>query len=127
MKVRFLTPRAGKESPGSDPSLGFILGKPYLVFDILFRPDGRSPQVTIRRESDGLPCLVELHWVNVIDSAIPPGWCFVDHGNGYHSLRPKEFTGDFWDRYHGDDSEEAEAEFELVAQKIAAFHAGEMI
>lgn len=124
MIVRFSPPNID-EVPITDPRRSFIVGKTYLVFGILFRPGGHPPMVAIRRESDGLAGLVESQWIIVMDAAIPPGWCFVDHGNGSHSLLPNEFTGDFWDRYHGDYSEAAEAEFELVAHKIAAFHAGE--
>ena len=123
MIVRFSPPDIGKV-PIADPRRSLIVGKTYLVFGVTFQPGGRPPVITVTHESDGLAMLVELFWFSVVDSDIPPEWCFVDHGNGFHSFRPKEFLGDFWSRYHGDYSEEAEAEFELVAQKIAAFHAG---
>ena len=78
--------------------------------------------VTVRRDSDGTPVLVEIRCFSFIETAIPTGWRFFDFGNGSYALEPEEFAGDFWDRFHDADPN-AESTFGRVMQKLDAFHA----
>lgn len=78
--------------------------------------------ITVQRDSDGTPVLVELHCFDVVDPAIPSDWCFSDFGCGSYSVEPKEFGGEFWDRFHDGDPQ-AEKTFERAVEKLKAFHA----
>ncbi len=116
MKVKFVRLRT-PESGVDDSS--FELGKVYLVFGIQFQPGGRSPLVTVQRDTDKTPVMRELQYFEVVDSTVPDEWCLFDFGGGVYRLEPKEFGGDFWDRFH-DADEDAEKTFERVAEKINA-------
>lgn len=66
--------------------------------------------------------MFDMNIFDIIDPKIPSDWSMIDQGQGYYSLSPNEFSGDFWDRFHDGDSE-AEKTFERVVEKIKAFHA----
>ena len=109
----------GYGGEGPDPS--FTLGKEYIALDVLFLPDARPTLVTVQRDSDATAVMLELKFLDIVDPEIPADWCLVDLGNGRYSMRPKEFCGDFWDRFH-DGEPEAERLFERVVDKLKAFH-----
>jgi hypothetical protein len=115
MKVLYSTAR--KE--GDDPS--FTLGASYLVLGVRFQT-GVAPVIVVSRDSDGIPVLAELRYFDVEDPSIPGDWCFFDFGDGFYALEPKEFTSDFWSRFHDGDSV-AEKTLQQVVEKIRAFHA----
>lgn len=117
--ARYARARAYKGS-GVDPS--FTLGKMYLALGVQLQPTGRPAMIVVQRDSDGTPSLVELQYFDVVDPVIPSDWCFFDFGNGHHCIEPKEFGGDFWDRYHDADPV-AERTFDRVIEKLKAFHA----
>jgi hypothetical protein len=119
MKILFAATRAHK-GQGLDPS--FTLGNTYLVLGVHFEGKNCSAMVSIQRDDDGTPVLAELCYFSILDSAIPPDWHFFDFGDGFYALQPKEFGGDFWDRFHDADLE-AEKTFEQAVKKLEAFHA----
>ncbi len=118
MKVLYARPR-GYKGQGDDPS--FTLGMTYVALDVRFQPEGRPAMITVQRDSDGTPVLVELQCFDVVDSAVPNDWTFLDFGNGRYAIAPREFVGDFWDRFH-DENPEAEKTFEQVKEKLMTFH-----
>jgi hypothetical protein len=123
MKVKYskiVRPKSDYIVP--DSSRSFTLGKIYFVFGILFQPKDQPTMVTIRCDADETPALLELDCCSIVDSSIPNDWCFFDFRNGFYALRPKEFGGDFWDRFHDADPE-AEETFEQAVKKLEAFHA----
>ncbi|APG31155.1 hypothetical protein [Granulibacter bethesdensis] len=101
--------------------LDFTIGKIYPILGILYRSDGRPIMLTLQRDSDGTPVLMEMKFFQFVDHSVPDGWGFFDFGNGSYSLEPQEFSGDFWDLYHDADPN-AEAIFEKVLKKIEDFH-----
>ncbi|WP_051376853.1 hypothetical protein [Burkholderia sp. WSM2232] len=119
MKAQYSRARPYK-GHGSDPS--FTLGDTYLVLGVRFQPEGRPTMITVQRDSDRTPVLVELHCFDVVDPAIPGGWCFSDFGCGSYRVEPKEFGGKFWDRFHDGDPE-AKKTFERAVEKLKAFRA----
>lgn len=114
MKVRYTRTRA-YEGQGTDPS--FTLGNTYLVLGVRFQSDDRPIMITVQRDSDRTPVLVELQCFDVVDPAIPSDWCLFDFGGGCYSVEPSGFGGDFWDRFHDADSE-AEKTFMRVIEKL---------
>ena len=118
MKIKYIRARA-YEGQGVD--LNFTLGKTYLVLGVRFQSKERPTMVTVQRNSDKTPVLIELQCFDVIDTAIPSDWCFFDFGDGFYSVEPKEFGGDFWDRFHDGDPE-AEKTFMRVIAKIESSH-----
>ena len=115
MKVLYSTAR----NDGVDPS--FTLGSSYMVLGVRFQT-GSAPMIVVRRDSDGTPVLAELRYFDVQDSSVPADWGFFDFGDGFCALEPREFSGDFWDRFHDGDTE-AEKTFERVVEKLKVFHA----
>ncbi|MFJ2994838.1 hypothetical protein [Pandoraea sp. NPDC087047] len=77
--------------------------------------------ITVQRDSDSTPVLVELQCFDVVDPAVPNDWTFLDFGSGRYSIAPREFGGDFWDRFH-DENPEAEKTFEQVIERLKIFH-----
>jgi hypothetical protein len=130
MMVRYVRER-GYKGGGRDPLL--TIGKTYPVLGIVFRPAPYAAQVCIctdtdaedhstgRPYSDGGPGLFDLNLFDVVDSRVPPDWLMSDHGRGYYRLDPREFAGDFWDRFH-DASPEAEKTFEQIIERLKVFH-----
>jgi len=118
MKVRFVRPRT--PDSGEDDS-SFELGKIYLVLGIQFQPAGPSPMVTIQRDTDKTPVMRELQCFEVVDTTVPDEWCLFDFGDGVYCLEPKEFGGNFWDRFH-DAEDDAERIFELVVERLGALN-----
>lgn len=118
MKVRYARPRDYK-GQGDDPS--FTLGKTYVALGVRFQPEGRPAMITVQRDSDSTPVLVELQCFDVVDPAVPNDWTFLDFGSGRYSIAPREFGGDFWDRFH-DENPEAEKTFEQVIERPKIFH-----
>ncbi|MGO4330130.1 hypothetical protein [Cupriavidus sp. M-11] len=106
---------------GDDVDPSFTLEKEYLALGVLFFPDGRPALVTLQRDSDAIPVVIELRYLDVIDPVIPADWCLFELGDGRYGVRPKEFGGDFWDRYH-DGEPHAGKLFEQVVDKLKAFH-----
>jgi hypothetical protein len=105
----------------TDPNAGLTLGHTYMVFSIDFSPNGEI-KITVRADDDGTPCLKLLQMFNIVDSRIPPDWCFSGRKGSYYYLEPKEFSGDFWERYHDADPS-AEKIFDEVLKKLDSFHA----
>jgi hypothetical protein len=123
MKVKYSKiVRPKREHVVPDPSRSFTLGKTYLVFGILFQSESHQTMVSVRRDSDETPVLLELSYCSIVDSSVPADWYFSELSNGFYTLQPKEFEGDFWDRFHDADPE-AEKIFEQVVKKLEAFHA----
>jgi hypothetical protein len=130
MVIRYVRER-GYKGNGRDPLL--TIGKAYIALGIVFRPAPHASQVCICTDTDGRgrlqgeayadggPGLFDLNCFEVVDPRVPPEWSMLDHGNGFYRLDPTEFTGDFWDRYHEADPN-AEATFEFILSKLAAFH-----
>jgi hypothetical protein len=118
MKVKYTRARAyqGQEV---DPS--FTLGYTYLVIGVRFQPEGRPTMITVQRDSDKTPVLVELRSFDLVSAAIPNDWFFFDFGDGGCSVEPKEFGGDFWDRFHDADPEAEKILVRTIA-KIESFH-----
>ncbi|WP_157221591.1 hypothetical protein [Herbaspirillum sp. YR522] len=119
MKVRYARLRDYK-GQGDDPS--FTIGKIYIALGVRFPPEGRSVMITVQRDSDSTPVLVELQYFDVIDPAVPNYWNFLDFDSGSYSIAPREFGGDFWDRFHDADPD-AERTFRQVIKRIEVFHA----
>ena len=120
MIVRYSKER-GYQGEGKDPNI--TLGRSYLVLGITFRPDGYSNLITIQSDSSGTPSLFDLDCFEVLDAALPSGWCFFELGRGrYYRLEPKEFGGEFWDIFNDTDDENAEQVFAEVVRKLRAFH-----
>lgn len=119
MKLRYARPRDYK-GLGDDPS--FTLGKTYVALGILFQPEGRPAMVTVQRDSDSTPVLVELQYFDVVAPAVPNDWNFLDLGGERYSIEPREFGGDFWDRFH-DANPEAEKTFEQIIERLKILHA----
>jgi hypothetical protein len=115
------TRERGYKGSGVDRSL--TLGKKYIVFGIDFRPNSLEypTKLGLISDSDGTPCLFELNFFDVVNEEIPPDWVFTHLGDGYYRLCPKEFTGDFWDRFHDADTL-AEEEFQEVRKKLEKFY-----
>lgn len=131
MMVRYARER-GFKGQGHDPLL--TIGRSYLVLGVVLRPVPYPTQICILTDadsgghfdgkpySDGGPGLFDMNVFDIADSSIPSGWSMLDQGQGYYSLSPNEFGGDFWDRFHDGDSE-AERTFEQVVKELEVFHA----
>ncbi len=77
--------------------------------------------INLPADSDGDPIVVESIHLDFIDEQVLEGWVFRKLGNGYLDFQPKEFCGDFWDKFHDDDAD-AEKVYQDVVNKIYAFH-----
>jgi len=77
--------------------------------------------VTIQRDTDKTPVMRELQCFEVVDTTVPDEWCLFDFGDGVYCLEPKEFGGNFWDRFH-DAEDDAERIFELVVERLGALN-----
>ncbi|MDR5856737.1 hypothetical protein P9239_05760 [Caballeronia sp. LZ062] len=133
MMVRYARER-GFKGQGCDPLL--TLGRIYLVMGVVIRPAPYQVQVCILTDtdpgdhrdgkpySDGGPGLFDMNFFDIADVDVPPDWSMIDQGKGYYTLSPKEFGGDFWDRFHDGDSR-AETTFEQVLKRLEVFHSGE--
>jgi hypothetical protein len=131
MIVRYVRER-GYEGSGPDPLV--TLRETYIVLSVLWRPAPYPHQICIPSNvgdinrkicvpfSDGGPGLFDMVFFDFVDYRIPPDWLMVDYGSGYYKLEPKEFSGDFWDRYHDADPS-AEEIYDYVLRKIECFHA----
>ena len=126
--IRYVHKR-DRKSEDKDPSL--TLGKTYLVFGVTFRPNSlqQPTLVSILRDSDETPALFEIQFFDIVNEHLPDNWIFYPFKHfgvspGYYELSPKEFTGDFWDRFH-DSDEQAEKIFQQVKKKLEQFHAVE--
>ncbi|KAA8734857.1 hypothetical protein F4V57_03610 [Acinetobacter qingfengensis] len=103
---------------------GFTFSKKYLCFGIQFNEYLQTTEVSVRRDSDGTPSLVEIEKFEIIDSKIPPDWqvSFYQHGDNVRTfIEPREFDGDFWELYHDGDPK-ADALFEEVYARLCQFH-----
>ena len=118
MIVRYMRER-GYGGGGKDPLL--TIGSEYAIISLAFRSDGHPNQISVICDDDGTPGVFDYSCFDVIDPQLPNEWCFVHLSDQYQRLTPKEFMGDFWDRYHDGDVE-AEAVFSAVAKRIEAFH-----
>jgi len=70
---------------------------------------------------------LEFEYFDILDNRIPDGWIFHYFPEIGSVIAPQEFTGEFWDRFDGEDGtyaeqEEAQALFKEVVNKIYAFH-----
>lgn len=100
------------------------LNKNYIVLSMYMSPNDIYPEVTIRRDEDGVPVLFSLEFFDVIQSDIPDDWCLFElssEDKGYYSLEPKKFAGDFWDEYH-DGVEKADKLFEDVYENLCKMY-----
>lgn len=113
------TKERGYKGLYKDPHM--TLGKKYIVFGILIRPNSLQypTQITLLSDSDQTPCQFELNCFDMVDEAIPKDWVFTHLGSGYYRLCPKEFIGDFWDRFHEADKS-AEKTFQVVYKRLEA-------
>ena len=98
-----------------------VLGITFLERRIFNGIESKETYLTILRAIDQYPCMFNIKNFEIIDQKIPEGWVFYQFLNGAYSLKPKEFTGDFWDNFH-DSEPEAEKTFELVYKKLMEFH-----
>lgn len=114
MRVKYARPRANE---GQVMDASFELGNTYLVLGIQFQSENRPVMITVQRDTDKTPVMRELECFDVVDAAIPSEWCFFNFGDGCYRLEPREFGGDFWDRFH-DAEHEAEKTFQRVVEKI---------
>lgn len=118
MKVKYVTARPYK-GKGSDPS--FTFGRTYLVLGVRFKGATELTEIIVRRDSDAAPVLAELRHFSVVDPAVPPEWGLFSLADGSYALEPKEFSGEFWNRYH-DGEPEAENVFERIWGDVQDFH-----
>ena len=114
MIVRFSRKR---EYKGEEPDPSFTLGKNYLVFGIWFRAENKLTMVSIERDSDLTPVLVELQYFDIVDNRISDGWLIESYSDYGYTVKPQEFKGDFWDFYHDADPS-AEAIYAQVKKKL---------
>jgi len=113
------TKERGYKGAGQDPSL--TLGAKYIVFGMNIRSDGRPNTVSVLCDDEQYPVIFDISFFDVVDPNVPDGWCFLQLTEDIYRLCPKEFTGDFWDRFH-DGEKRAEAVFDKVVKKMEAFH-----
>jgi hypothetical protein len=121
MIVKYVKER-GYQGEGKDPHL--TLGKEYIAITVDF-PPGKRPEISKQSDCDGTPGLQPIEFFEIIDSSLPENYCFKVYENGFASLQPVEFKGDFWDRYHDGDLE-AEKLFEQVMTRLKKFHGWEV-
>lgn len=114
MIVQYVKER-GYVGQGLDPL--YTLGKKYIVLSVGFYEFDRPVSFTILSEDDNTPSLVSSEYFELITNEVPNGWVLTQHGNGFFSLRPHEFTGTFWDDFNEGDSD-AEKTFERVYSKL---------
>ena len=119
------------------------LGKDYLVLGVglerktYSNGTKKEPYVCIQEDDDDYPCLFELSFFEVVDPRVPDGWSFSRSEDGAYYLEPKEFEGDFWEKFHngepneiekilrkhrGEEDMDAQRIFKEVVKKIKGFH-----
>ena len=96
----------------------------YNVFGIDFFLEKTNQEIMISIYSDihDSPVLEQFKNFEIVDSRIPSDWIFrkSKYINTFF-IQPKEFSSDFWDKYHDGDPE-AEKIFQEVERKIKLFH-----
>lgn len=86
------------------PHTGWLVqDKLYVVLGLQFSFEESNPKVCIKSEDNDTPIIVDIDEFEIAHSNIQENWVFISHQNGFFSLRPKEFTGDFWDDFHDAD------------------------
>lgn len=104
---------------GHDPS--FTLGNSYLVIGVDFIPLAQACMISVPRDSDGTPVLIDMQYFEVENAEIPPHWSFHTSKGGGYSICPDDFIGDFWDRFHDGDLA-AEKLYADVLKGLIEFH-----
>lgn len=115
MIVRYTRDR-GYEGTGKDPYLTF--GKDYVVFFIDFTAP--SPMVAVLCP-DGDAAMFDLRYFDILDSRIPPEWCFGRFGEGLHALMPEEYFFKSLNLY-SDRNEVEDLIFQKLRRKLERFH-----
>ena len=121
MKYREIPIMEGREveyfsDERKDPHL--TLGKIYDVISLdLPRHPDETGKLVVRCGKDNYPGLWNLSNFEIVDYNIPSDWVLDMSHLDWISLYPREFGGDFWDKFH-DGDEAAEALFEQVYQRI---------
>lgn len=101
------------------PRTGWLIkDKSYVVLGLQFSCENGNPNVCIKSEDNDTPIIVDIEEFEIVSPNISKDWTFVNHQNGFFSLRPQEFMGDFWDNFH-DSDERAEMIFWEVYDKLS--------
>lgn len=95
-----------------------VKNKLYIVLGISFNQNDSYPQITIKTEDSDTPAIFSLVDFDIIDAKIDTNWVFIIHTNTNYSIRPIEFSGDFWDKFHDADPN-AEKVFWQVYNELA--------
>ncbi|CAI3142959.1 hypothetical protein MWMV17_MWMV17_02279 [Acinetobacter calcoaceticus] len=102
----------------------FTIGKRYICFGVQFNEYRNETKVSVRRDSDGTPVIVEISKFEVINPSIPEGFeisFYKQEDTTNTTIEPKEFSGAFWDDYHDGDPK-MEKLFKDTYTKICKFH-----
>ncbi|MEI5719358.1 hypothetical protein WBV54_17055 [Acinetobacter baumannii] len=102
----------------------FTMGKRYICFRMQFNEYRNETKVSVRRDSDGTPVIVEISKFEIINPSIPEGWeisFYRQEDTITTTIEPKEFSGEFWDDYH-EGNPKMEKLFEDTYLKICKFH-----
>ena len=94
------------------------LGKIYhVVLLSLPHQTQKTGELILRCGKDNYPGVWKLSNFEIVDYNIPSDWVLDMSHPDWIRLYPREFGGDFWDKFH-DGDEAAEALFEQVYQRM---------
>lgn len=99
----------------------FKLDHLYICLAVSFSESNKTTEVTVRRDSDETPVVMDIKRFELVTQEMPFNWGFYYYGEGFSRTQPVEFSGDFWNLYH-DGDQEAERIFEKVYRRLAKYY-----
>ncbi|MEN8418233.1 hypothetical protein [Acinetobacter radioresistens] len=99
----------------------FKLDHFYICLAVSFSENNKTTEVTVRRDSDGTPVVMDIKRFELVSEEMPFNWGFYYYGEGFSRTQPVEFSGEFWNLYH-DGDQGAEQMFEVVYERLIKYY-----